>query len=84
MRTFTRRITLLMTLVALLLGAASCTKKGASGSSCGMRGKSRIRKTEQRRLLHLHDAPIGEVAGSEREVSDLQHESRTGAKERRR
>jgi len=31
MRTFTRRITLLMTLVALLLGAASCTKKGASG-----------------------------------------------------
>src|SRR5205085_1409221 len=31
MRTFTRRITVLMTLVALLLGAASCTKKGASG-----------------------------------------------------
>jgi len=31
MRTLTRRITLLMTLVALLLGAASCTKKGASG-----------------------------------------------------
>src|SRR5437588_6821708 len=31
MRTFTRRITLLMTLVALLLGGASCTKKGASG-----------------------------------------------------
>src|SRR5260370_38564519 len=31
MRTFTRRITLLMTLVALLLGAGSCTKKGASG-----------------------------------------------------
>src|SRR5713101_5369650 len=31
MRTFTRKITLLMTLVALLLGAASCTKKGASG-----------------------------------------------------
>ena len=31
MRIFTRRITLLMTLVALLLGAASCTKKGASG-----------------------------------------------------
>ena len=31
MRAFTRRITLLMTLVALLLGAASCTKKGASG-----------------------------------------------------
>src|SRR5437762_12202796 len=31
MRTFTRKITLLMTFVALLLGAASCTKKGASG-----------------------------------------------------
>ena len=30
MRTFTRKITLLMTLVALLLGAASCMKKGAS------------------------------------------------------
>src|SRR6266705_2485590 len=33
MRTFTRRITLLMTLVALLFGlaAAGCAKKGASG-----------------------------------------------------
>src|SRR5438552_8780167 len=31
MRTFTRRITVLMTLVALLSGAASCMKKGASG-----------------------------------------------------
>src|SRR5947209_18442277 len=31
MRAFTRKITLLMTLVTLLLGAASCTKKGASG-----------------------------------------------------
>src|SRR5881398_3052293 len=31
MRTFTRKITLLMTLVVLLLGAASCAKKGASG-----------------------------------------------------
>src|SRR5713101_7531256 len=31
MRTFIRKITLLMTLIALLLGAASCTKKGASG-----------------------------------------------------
>ena len=30
MKTFTRKITLLMTLVALLLGAASCMKKGAS------------------------------------------------------
>src|SRR5256884_8939718 len=31
MRALTRKITLLMTLVTLLLGAASCTKKGASG-----------------------------------------------------
>src|SRR5205809_3900052 len=31
MRTFTRRITLLMTLVALLFGAASCGKKAGSG-----------------------------------------------------
>src|SRR6266849_3135603 len=31
MRTFTRKITLLMTLVALLFGAASCMKRGASG-----------------------------------------------------
>src|SRR5713101_5417264 len=31
MKTFARKLTLLMTLVALLLGAASCTKKGASG-----------------------------------------------------
>jgi membrane fusion protein, copper/silver efflux system len=30
MKTFTRKITLLMTFVALLLGAASCMKKGAS------------------------------------------------------
>src|SRR6266478_8789123 len=30
MKTFTRKLTLLMTLVALLLGAASCMKKGAS------------------------------------------------------
>src|SRR5437879_7186282 len=30
MKTFTRKITLLMTLVALRLGAASCMKKGAS------------------------------------------------------
>jgi len=30
MKTFTRKITLLMTLVALLLGVASCMKKGAS------------------------------------------------------
>src|SRR5437667_2158701 len=30
MKTFTRKITLLMTLVALLLGATSCMKKGAS------------------------------------------------------
>ena len=30
MKTFTRKITLLMTLVALLFGAASCMKKGAS------------------------------------------------------
>jgi membrane fusion protein, copper/silver efflux system len=30
MKTFTRKITLLMTLVALLLGAASCMKKGTS------------------------------------------------------
>src|SRR6266699_5542415 len=33
MKTFTRKITLLMTLVALLLGAASCMKKGASSKS---------------------------------------------------
>src|SRR5713101_9225168 len=31
MRMFTRKITLLMTLAALLFGAASCTKKGGSG-----------------------------------------------------
>jgi hypothetical protein len=31
------------------------------------------RKTEQRRLLHLYDAPFGEVAGSKREVPYLQH-----------
>src|SRR6266567_2242701 len=31
MRTFTRKITLLMALVTLLLGAASCAKKVASG-----------------------------------------------------
>src|SRR2546428_13335243 len=30
MKTLTRKLTLLMTLVALLLGAASCMKKGAS------------------------------------------------------
>jgi len=33
MKTFTRKITLLMTLVALLLGAASCMKKGASSKT---------------------------------------------------
>src|SRR5216684_2766890 len=31
MRTFTRKITFLMTLVALLFGAVSCAKKGTSG-----------------------------------------------------
>src|SRR5437868_5459611 len=31
MRTFTQKIALLMTLIALLFGAASCRKKGASG-----------------------------------------------------
>src|SRR5205807_7801045 len=48
-----------------------------------MRKKSRIRETEQCRLLHLHDAPLGEIAGSEREMSHLRNGSGAGDEEKR-
>src|SRR5262249_4318344 len=49
-----------------------------------MREERRIRKAEQCRLLHLHDAPIREIAGSEREMSDLWNGLGSGDEKRRR
>src|SRR6266568_3084051 len=76
MRTFTREITLLVTLVALLFGAASCMKKGASGKpsnvdywTCTMHPSVHSKDPGKCPICSMDLVPVMKKGGTEAKVS---------------
>src|SRR5436309_9762177 len=76
MRTFTRKITLLMTLVALLSGAASCMKKGASGKpsnvdyyTCTMHPSVHSKDPGKCPICSMDLVPVMKKGGSDEKAS---------------